>query len=358
MSTSLPSGNPIFHWYLPTVGDSRALLERGENRRIPDIGYLKEVALAAERNGFESLLTPTGRSCPDPWLITAALTQVTSRIKFLVAFRPGLVHPTLMAQMAQTFQEVSGGRLALNVVTGADDAEQMSYGDFINKSSRYSRADEFLSILKQEWAATPYVHEGEFYKISKGGLPALLIKRPPIFFGGASPQAESVSARHADVQLFFGETPPMLRERIARLRELSAQQGRDMAFGVRLHVINRDSSDEAWAHANRLLDGLPEDIINRAQQRFRDSGAVGHQRLAALHDGTKRDRDALQVYPNIWAGSSLIYGNPALVGNHAEVAQRISEYRDAGITHFIMSGYPRLESSYEFGESVIPLFNK
>jgi alkanesulfonate monooxygenase len=349
---------PKFHWFLPTHGDNRGIFEGGPGRRPPEIGYLREVALAADRNGFESLLTPTGRHCDDSWLTTAALTQVTERIKFLVAFRPGLVHPTLGAQMVQTYQRFSGNRLGLNVVTGGDDAEQKSYGDFATKDERYARTAEFLTIVKHEWEGKPYKHEGQFYHVEGSGLaePLTPEKRPTIFFGGASPAAEQVSIEHADVQLFFGETPPMAAERIARLRKLAAERARKLSFGIRLHVINRDTSEEAWTEANRLLDQLPDEVVAKVQNKFNSAGAVGHQRIATLHDGTKHNREALQIYPNLWAGSSLIYGNAALVGSHEEVADRIREYNSIGVEHFVLSGYPKLESSYWFGEGVIPLF--
>jgi alkanesulfonate monooxygenase len=347
---------PHFHWFLPTDGDNRGIFVGGPGRRPPDIGYLREVAQAAERNGFESLLTPTGRQCEESWLTTAALTQVTETIKFLVAFRPGLLHPTLAAQMVQTYQNLSDNRLALNIVTGGDDAEQRTYGDFEDKDSRYARTDEFLSVVKREWEGKPYRHEGRFYEVEGTGLGREISQRPLIFFGGASAAAEQVSIRHADVQLFFGETPPMAAERITKLRALAAEAGRSLRFGIRLHVITRDTSEAAWAEAERLLDELPEEAVERVQNRMNTAGAAGHKRIRTLHDGTKRDREALHIYPNLWAGSSLIYGNAALVGSHVEVAERIREYHSIGIEHFILSGYPKLESSYWFGEGVIPLF--
>lgn len=355
MTEAAQGSVPRLHWFLPTHGDSRGLFEGGPGHRPADIGYLREVALAADRNGFDSLLTPTGRNCDDAWLVTAALTQVTERIKFLVAFRPGLVHPTLAAQMVQTYQRFSGDRLALNVVTGADDAEQRSYGDFTDKDSRYERTDEFLSLVKKEWLGQPYKHQGRFYRVEGSGLVEPLATHPKIFFGGASPAAQKVAARHADVQLFFGETPPMAAERIAGMRARAAAEGRAITFGIRLHVITRDTSEAAWAEADRLIEELPDEIVERVQNKFNTAGATGHQRIATLHDGTKRNRAALHIYPNLWAGSSLIYGNAALVGSHAEVADRIREYNAIGVEHFILSGYPKLESSYWFGEGVIPL---
>jgi alkanesulfonate monooxygenase len=348
------------HWFLPTTSDSRDILPVGENYRRPTIGYLTDVARAAERNGFESLLVPTGSECEDAWLVTAALTQVTERIKFLVAFRPGFVLPTLAAQMAATYQKFSGNRLLLNVVTGGDQQEQAAYGDFLGKGDRYERTAEFLEVVRGSWSGRPYSFDGRYYRVENGGLVEPLTDTPQIFFGGASPEAERVSARHADVQLMFGEPPFMAVERVERLRNLAAQLGRTITFGIRLHVITRDTAAAAWAETDRLLDAMPPELIERQQARMARSEAVGQRRISSLHNGTKDDREALKVYPNLWAGTGLLIGGGgmALVGSHQEVAERLREYHSIGIEHFILSGYPKLEEAYWFGEGVTPLLEQ
>jgi alkanesulfonate monooxygenase len=348
------------HWFLPTTFDSRDIMPAGDNYRRPTIGYLTDVARAAERNGFEAMLVPTGTECEDAWLVTAALTQVTERIKFLVAFRPGFVLPTLAAQMAATYQKFSNGRLLLNVVTGGDQQEQAAYGDFLEKDVRYARTAEFLEVVRGAWAGRPYSFTGSHYRVERGGLVEPLTDPPQIFFGGASAAAEQVSARHADVQLMFGEPPFMAVERIARLRLLAAQLGRTITFGIRLHVITRDTAEAAWAETDRLLDAMPVELIERQQARMARSEAVGQKRISSLHNGTKTDREALQVYPNLWAGTGLLMGGGgmALVGSHHEVADRIREYHSIGIEHFILSGYPKLEEAYWFGEGVTPLLEQ
>jgi alkanesulfonate monooxygenase len=147
------------HWYLPTNGDSREIVGSGDDSHViegvsrpsfrePSIGYLADVARTAERLGYEAVLTPTGTWCEDAWITTAALTQATARLKFLVAFRPGLVTPTLAAHQAATFQRISGGRLLLNIVTGGDPVEQRRFGDFLDHDQRYARTGEFLEVLR------------------------------------------------------------------------------------------------------------------------------------------------------------------------------------------------------------------
>lgn len=165
-----------FHWFLPTYGDSRNLIAGGHRTsmrgdRPATLRYLNQVAAAAEQAGFESVLTPTGAWCEDAWLTTAMLVQETERLKFLVALRPGLLSPTLAAQMAATFQWQSEGRLLLNVVTGGEPREQLAYGDSLGKADRYARCGEFLSVVRQLWAGDgPVTFSGDHVNVSNAIL--------------------------------------------------------------------------------------------------------------------------------------------------------------------------------------------
>ncbi|WP_445147862.1 LLM class flavin-dependent oxidoreductase [Baekduia sp. Peel2402] len=354
------------HWFLPTTGDSRGILGAGAKvgahhrradpaagERPPDVDYLAQIARSAEQLGFEGALTPTGTWCEDAWIATAALTQVTQRLKFLVAFRPGLLSPTLAAQMAATFQRVSRGRLLLNVVVGGDEVEQARFGDFIDKDERYARADEFLAAVRGAWHDAPYDQEGKYITV-KG---AEVVEPPPfpgIYLGGSSPPALRVAARHADVYLTWGEPPEAVAEKVARVRDIAAQEGRQLKYGIRLHVIARETADEAWAVANRLIADLDPEAIAHAQHVQRHSQSEGQRRMTALHDG---DTNNLEIAPNLWAGVGLVRGGAgtALVGSYAEVADRITELHDLGIEEYIFSGYPHLEEAYHLGEGVRPL---
>ncbi|MEV0225152.1 LLM class flavin-dependent oxidoreductase [Streptomyces sp. NPDC050704] len=356
------------HWFLPTGGDGRTLVDRHayaanpidrtkpvSGVRAPDIEYLAQIAKAAEQLGFEAVLTPTGTWCEDAWLTTVALAQHTERLKFLVAFRPGVISPTLAAQMAATYQRITRGRLLLNVVTGGDSTEQRRFGDRLGHEQRYARTDEFLSVVRGVWSGQPYDFDGAHYQV-EGGLTALPPDPlPEIFFGGSSAAAGPVAARHADVYLTWGEPPAQVKEKIDWIRSLAELEGRTVRFGIRLHTISRDASAEAWTTARRLLDDLDPESIAAAQAALGRSESVGQQRMLALHGGS-RDRDRLEVSPNLWAGVGLVRGGAgtALVGSHAEVADRIEEYHALGIEHFVLSGYPHLEEAYWFGEGVIP----
>ena len=368
------TGAPVFHWFLPTSGDGRdvvgwvhAKTATGDPRavgRAPDLDYLADVARAADRLGFESVLTPTGTWCEDPWITTAALTQVTTRLKFIVALRPDALSPTLAAQMAASFQRVSGGRLLLNVVTGGDDAEQRRYGDWLDHDRRYARTDEFLSVLRGAWAAdgsggTGFDFAGEYYRVAGAAVGRAPEQAPALLLGGASNAAARVSARHADVHLVWGEPPKAVAEQIQRVRDAAADSGADRIprFGIRFLVITRDTAAQAWAEADRLLEAMDAKAIAVAQERFRASVSVGQRRMAALHGGSKEN---LEIYPNIWAGFGLLrrHAGTALVGSHEQVAERIEEYRDLGIDHFILSGQPHLEEAYQVAENLLPLLHR
>jgi alkanesulfonate monooxygenase len=351
-----------FHWFLPTSGDSREIVGGGhgavenwvEQRREPTIGYLTQIARAAEQLGFVAALTPTGSLCEDAWLTTAMLCYTTDRLKFLVAFRPGFYSPTLAAQMGATFQRQSGGRLLVNVVTGGERKEQRSYGDFLEKDDRYARTGEFLAIVRDLWDGKEVDFQGDYLAVEAASLSAPPVPVPLVYFGGSSPAAIGVAARHADVYLTWGEPPAQVTEKINQVQAQAGALGRTVRFGIRLHVISRDRSDQAWAEAGRLLAAVAPGQIEAAQAGLATSQSEGQRRQRQLHGGST---DRLVVAPNLWAGIGLVRGGAgtALVGSHEEVADRILDYHALGIDEFVLSGYPNLEEAYWFGEGVLPI---
>lgn len=351
-----------FHWFLPTNGDSRHVVGGGHGtpatafgqNRPPTVAYLSQIARAAEDLGFVGALTPTGAWCEDAWLTTAMVSQHTERLKFLVAFRPGFVSPTLAAQMASTFQRQSGGRLLLNVVTGGESHEQKAYGDFLDKDARYRRTGEFLEVVRELWEGKTVNLAGEYLQVEDAKLARVPDPVPEVYFGGSSPIAGEVAARHVDVYLTWGEPPAQVAEKIAWVRGLAAKQGRTLRFGIRLHVITRDTAEAAWGEADRILAGFDPATVREIQAGLARSESEGQQRMLALHGGG--ERDGLEIYPNLWAGIGLVRGGAgtALVGSHEEVADRIAEYHALGIDEFVLSGYPHLEEAYWFGEGVLP----
>lgn len=350
------------HWFLPTYGDGRQLVGGGHGVGVGSAGgvrpaslaYLTQIARAAEQVGFAGALTPTGAWCEDAWLTTAMLVAATERLKFLVAFRPGSISPTLAAQMAATYQRHSGGRLLLNVVTGGEPAEQRAYGDFLDKDARYQRTGEFLAVVRALWRGERVDLAGEQVRVEGAFLDRLPDPVPPVYFGGSSAAALEVAAEHVDVYLTWGEPPAQVAEKITVVRELAAARGRTVRFGIRLHVITRDTAEQAWAQARALLDAIDPATIERVQAGLARSESVGQRRMRELHGGSTAD---LEISPNLWAGVGLVRGGAgtALVGSHSEVADRIAEYHALGIDEFVLSGHPHLEEAWWVGEGVLPL---
>ena len=347
-------------WFIPTHGDSR-YLGTAQGARAATFDYFRQIAVAADTLGYEGVLLPTGRSCEDAWVTAASLMPSTRRLKFLVAIRPGLTTPALAARMAATFDRLSGGRLLVNVVTGGDPGELEGDGIFVGHDERYEITDEFLTIWRELLARS---HAGEGIDVegrhlsSKGGrnlYPPVQQPYPPLYFGGSSPAAHAIVGKHIDKYLTWGEPPAAVAAKLDDVRRRSAAIGREPpSFGIRLHVIVRETSEAAWAAADELIGHLDDDTIARAQAAFARMDSEGQRRMAALHGG-KRDR--LVVSPNLWAGVGLVRGGAgtALVGNPQEVADRMREYADLGIDTFILSGYPHLDEAYRFAELVFPL---
>lgn len=350
-----------FHWFLPTNGgDGRnivggghgAAIEAGGQRPI-SVDYLGQIARSAEQLGFEAALTPAGAWCEDAWISTAMISAVSKKLKFLVAFRPGLTAPFYAAQSAVTFQNMSGGRLLLNVVTGGEDREQRVYGDYLDKDSRYERTAEFLDIVNRLWSGEKVTYEGKHLKLDEAELNSLPTIRPDIYFGGSSPIALEVAAEHVDVYLTWGEPPEAVAEKVKKVQEHAKRFGRTLRFGIRLHTIARETSEAAWAEANRLIENISDEQIQRVQEKLKGSQSEGQRRMLELNAGSK---DGLEVYPNLWAGVGLIRGGAgtAMVGSHTEIADLIEKYAEVGISEFVLSGYPHLEEAYHFGEGVLP----
>ena len=352
-------------WFIPTHGDSR-YLGSSKGARHADFAYFKQVAIAADSLGYEGVLLPTGRSCEDSWVLAASLIDATRRLKFLIALPPGLVQPAQSARMAATFDRLSGGRLLVNLVTGGDREELEGDGLFLPHEQRYEQSTEFLTIwrevLARSHAGESFDFDGKHLQVKGSRLfyPPVNQPHPPIFFGGSSEEAHELAAQQLDTYLTWGEPPAAVAAKVADIRQRAAKYGRSLEFGIRLHVIVRETEDEAWRAAALLVSQLDDEIIATAQKKFAQMDSVGQRRMAELNKGALNKgnvRDGLEVAPNLWAGVGLVRGGAgtALVGNPQQVAQRIEEYAALGLEYFILSGYPHLEEAHRFAELVFPL---
>ncbi|MGI9254049.1 MAG: FMNH2-dependent alkanesulfonate monooxygenase [Thermomicrobiales bacterium] len=347
---------PNVFWFIPTHGDGR-YLGSPIGGRDTTFHYMRQVAQAADDLGYGGVLMPTGASCEDAWLVAASLASATKNLRFLVAVRPGLMSPTLSARMAATLDRITDGRVLINVVVGGDPVELAGDGLHVSHDERYEVADEFLTVWRNVLAGETVDLDGKHMKIDGATLniPVTQKPYPPIYFGGSSPAAIDVAVKHVDVYLTWGETPAEVAKKIATVRAAAEREGREVRFGIRLHVIARETDEEAWADAERLISKIDDETIEKAQAVFKRMDSTGQERMRQLQSGA-RSREALEISPNLWAGIGLVRGGAgtALVGSAETVEERMREYMDLGIDTFVLSGYPHLEEAYRFAELLFP----
>jgi alkanesulfonate monooxygenase len=347
-----------FLWFLPTGGDG-TYLGSNKGHRQTDNRYLRQLAEATDRLGYSGILLPTGNGCEDALVTASSIATHTERLRFLVALRPGLVMPGEAARQYATLDRLTGGRLMVNVVCGGNPGDLAGDGLTLGHDERYAQAGDFLHIWRGLMAGETVQYEGK-YLFSRGGrlmFPPVQAPHPPIYFGGSSPAAHALAAAQADMYLTWGETPAAVAEKIADIRKRAAAHGRRLRFGIRLHIIVRETEGEAWDAARRLISHLSDDTIAAAQRKLsQESDSEGQKRMLALHGGS---REKLEVAPNLWAGVGLVRGGAgtALVGDPQIVAERIREYQALGIDTVIGSGYPHLEEACRVAELLFPLLD-
>ncbi len=348
--------DPInFLWFIPTSGDG-AYLGSNELNRAPEIGYLTQIAQAVDRLGYSGVLLPTGVACEESFVTAAALAARTERLQFLVAIRPGTASPAYYARLTTTLDRISNGRLLLNIVVGGSPAELAGDGIHLAHDERYAHADEFFTVFEELLEKGVASYDGKYIKATNArlGFPSVQSPRPPLYFGGSSDAGIDFSVGRVDKYLTWGEPPAQVFEKVEKVRAAAAKKGREVSFGIRLHFIVRETDEEAWEAADRLISKLDDETIREAQERFvNESDSVGQKRMAALHGGR---RDNLEVSPNLWAGVGLVRAGAgtALVGSPKTVAARLREYQDVGIDTVIGSGYPHLEEAYRVAELLFP----
>jgi alkanesulfonate monooxygenase len=348
--------DPIsFFWFIPTHGDG-SYLGSERQQRPAEFPYFKQIAQAVDQLGFEGVLLPTGQSCEDSWITATGLATVTERLKYLVALRPGVVSPAFAARQTAALDRLSNGRLLLNVVVGGNPVELAGDGVFLPHDERYAQADEFLTVWRRLLSGETLDFDGKYYKVQGGRIdfPPVQAPHPPLWFGGSSDAGQEIAAEHTDTYLTWGEPVAGVAEKVERARRKAAARGRRLRFGIRLHFIVRETEDEAWAAADKLISRVSDAQIEAAQKRFAEQmDSVGQRRMAELHGGR---RDKLLVGPNLWAGVGLVRtgAGTALVGTPDQVAERLQEYQAVGIDTVIGSGYPHLEEAYRVAELLFP----
>jgi len=328
-----------------------------------DKSYLSALAQAHEYGNFDRVLIGYNSASPDGFQVAAYAAAKTSRLKFLLAHRPGFVAPTLAARQLATLDQLSDGRLAVHIITGGSDQEQARDGDFLPKDERYARTDDYIDVLKKTWtSAVPFDHEGPYYRLKDNFAAVKPQQKPhlPVFFGGSSDAAIRVAGKHADVYALFGETLDGVRETLDKVRASAAQQGRadQVRFSLSLRPILGRTEEEAWSRAQRILaeakairDKGSVSLFRRAKNE-----STGSARLrSTAAGGAVRDK-------RLWTEIAELTGaqgnSTSLVGTPQQVVDALLDYYDLGITKFLFRGFDPLEDAIDYGHNLLPLLRE
>lgn len=325
---------------------------------ILDPGYVVRFARAHEEGGFDRVLVAWHSTHPDTLLVASHAAAHTTRIGFMVAHRPGFIAPTLAARQFATFDQLSGGRAAIHIITGGNPAEQKQDGDFLDHDQRYERSDEYVGILRRTWTSdAPFDHVGKHYRLVGAFSDIKPVQQPhiPIYFGGSSHAAISAAGRHADVYAFWGETLDQARETIARVRESAARAGRDpgsIRFSLSVRPVLGATEDQAWERARDILDrirALRGDNFGKANPKPESEGS--RRLIEAAKGGRVRDR---RLWTEVAAAVGAGANTTALVGTPVQVAEALAEYHALGVTTFLIRGFDPFEDAIAYGRELLP----
>ena len=326
--------------------------------RVLDKDYVEAAAKAQEDGGFDRVLIPFGSITPESQIVAAHAAAFTTRLGFLIAHRPGFTQPTLAARQLATLDQLSGGRVAVHIITGGADEEMARDGDHSVKDDRYARTDEYLTILKQEWSSeAPFDHEGRFYNVRQA-FSAVKPTNLPVFFGGSSPAAIDVAGKHADVYALWGETQAQVREAVATISASAARHGRRRpGFSLSLRPVIADTEEAAWKKAGDIVEQV------RALREASGAATAGH---APANAGSQRlletARAGYRADKRLWTGVAAIAGaqgnSTGLVGTPEQVADAMLDYYDLGIDHFLIRGFDPLQDAIDYGAELLPLVHE
>jgi alkanesulfonate monooxygenase len=288
------------------------------------------------------------------------ISAQTERLKMLVAARPGLIAPTVTAKMVSTFDQLSGGRVYVNLIAGGGQAEMAADGIFLDHDQRYALMDETVTLMKRLWTEDdPITYESRFVRVEGAQVRPRPVQQPhpPFYLGGISPAAQEVGAKHANVYLLWGNTPKLIANDIAVLRERARVHGREseLKFGMRLQVLVRETEEQAWHDADALIANTNERMVER-----RMSGMGAQSQADARMKQIARDSaaDNYRIAPHLWAGLTTVRHGAGVmvVGNPAQVAETLNQFVELGCTEFCLSGYPHDDEAERFGRLVMPYF--
>jgi len=345
-----------FGWFLPTAGDTTAY-GVASAQVAPSLALFDKVTAAAEAAGFEYMLVPVQTACWEAWISSAMMVARSKSIRLLVAARPSYINPVLLAKMIAAFDQLSGGRICVNLIAGQSEAENASEGIRWAKEERYEIMDEEVSILKALWTARgPLTWDGKFYQLKGAQIRPHPLQQPyPRFYlGGGSQQAWEISAKHSDVHLFWGDTYDRIRENMAVIRGMAARHGREdkIGFGMRLQIVCRKTEQEAWDFAHELVGHASEAQKAFVKQHFATSEANRRVRELAA-EGEVIERNLFTGITRVRPGAGI-----AVVGTPEQCAETLQDFIDLGCHSFCLSGYLHDEEAERFGKWVMPILRE
>jgi alkanesulfonate monooxygenase len=345
-----------FGWFLPTAGDTTAY-GLASAQVAPSLPMFDRVVAAAEAAGFEYMLVPVQTACWEAWISSALMVGRSQSIRMLVAARPSYINPVLLAKMIATFDQLSGGRICINLIAGQSEQENESEGIRWGKEERYEIMDEEVSILKALWTARgPLTYEGKFHHLKGAQVRPHPLQKPyPKFYlGGGSRQAWEISAKHSDVHLFWGDTYERICANMAEIRGMAARHGRgsDIGFGMRLQIVCRQTEKEAWEFARELVSHASEAQKAFVRERFASSEANRRVRELAAQGEV--------IEKNLWTGITQVRPGAgiAVVGTPEQCAETLQNFIDLGCHSFCLSGYLHDEEAERFGKWVMPILRE
>lgn len=348
-----------FNWHIPCGGDSRWICVRAPERP-PSVKYLTRVAQAAEDAGFDRVLVPCafsngtyglGHPYIDAFTLGTACLSATSRLRVLIAHRPGFVNPGVFAHMCATADEWTGGRMELNVVTAGAPGDMEQFGDELDHDARYDRAGEFVDVVRRLWSLEPVDYEGRYYRMRGARLAAMPAQAtaPPIHLVGASPAAVEMAARQADVYMMQAHTLADVAERVQAVRQRAEELGRAPRFAVSARIYAAETEEEAHEKVRQVLAHADLSVARDRASSGRDTVSDEDLRLRA-----SSSLDSF-IEPNVWAGVSHLVHGTAWVGSYESISDLFCRYAELGVTVFQMFGHPYLEEAYHIGERLLPL---
>jgi alkanesulfonate monooxygenase len=322
-----------------------------------DAAYIRTVANAHEAAGFDRALVAFHSTSPDSIIVAAEAAAATRKLGLLIAHRPGFAAPTVAARQLATLDQVTGGRVAVHIITGGDDKELAQDGDSLTKDERYARTEEYLDVMRLTWTSrAPFDFNGRFYAVKGAFSTVQGLRQPaiPVYFGGASPAAIQVAGKHADVYALWGETQAEVAGVIAQVRQAARVHGRNPRFSLSFRPILADTEEKAWARA--------EDIYQRAlafespDAQRTEASNVGSQRLRAM--ASKGERLDTRIWTKMASLTGGRWNSTALVGTPEQVAEALLQYHALGVTTFLIRGYDPLPDAIDYGRDLIPLTRK